>query len=84
MKNFIFVQYTAGSGGRAVSCCVQTANRVGSWWSQRPVPPILAQFHTNDANHIRQEPDAEYKLGWLSRTYGIGRGDHLTKKQVEQ
>jgi hypothetical protein len=84
MKNFVFVQYTAGSGGRALSCCIQTASKVGSWWSQRPFPAILAQFHTNDTDHVRQEPDAEYRLGWLSRTYGIGRGDHLTKEQVEQ
>jgi len=84
MNNFIFVQYTAGSCGRAVSCCVQTADKVGSWWSQQPPPGIVASFHTNNVNHVRQEPDAEYKLGWLSRTYGISRGDHLTKEQVEQ
>jgi hypothetical protein len=83
MNNFVFVQYTSGSGGKAISCCIQTADTVGSWWHQRPAPTILASFHANDVNHVRQEPDASYKLGWLSRSYGIGKGDHLTKREVE-
>ena len=82
MNKFLFVQYTGGAGGRAVSCCVQTADKVGSWWSQQPIPETLASFHTNDVNHVRREPDAEYKLRWLSRTYGVDRGDRLTKEEV--
>src|SRR6056300_1508078 len=84
MSKFVFIQYTGGAGGRAVSCCVQTADKVGSWWSQQPPPGTLASFHTNDINHVRREPDAKYKLQWLSRTYGIDRGDCLTKEEVKK
>ena len=82
MNKFLFVQYTGGAGGRAVSCCLQTAHKVGSWWNHRPNPETLASQHSNNTSHTRQEPDAEYKLSWLSRTYGIDRGNNLTKEQV--
>jgi hypothetical protein len=84
MSKFVFIQYTGGAGGKAVSCCVQTADKVGSWWSQQPIPETLASFHTNNVNHVRREPDADYKLKWLARTYGIDRGDRLTKEEVEK
>lgn len=79
---WLFCQYTAGAGGKAISCCLQTANNVASWWEQRPSIESLIESHTNDINHVRREPDADYKLTWLSRTYGIDRGDDLDVYEV--
>lgn len=82
-SKWLFCQYTAGAGGRAISCCLQTSNKVASWWAQRPNIETLIESHTNDIHHVRKEPDAEYKLDWLSRTHGIHRGDDLNMNEVE-
>jgi len=80
---WLFCQYTAGAGGRAVCCCLQTANKVASWWGQRPSVESLVKLHTNDINHVRKEPDSDYKLSWLARSYGIDRGNGLTVDEVD-
>lgn len=79
---WLFCQYTAGAGGRAISCCLQTANNVASWWEQGPSIESLIESHTNDIHHVRREPDTDYKLTWLSRTHGVDRGDGLTVDEV--
>ena len=81
-NNFVFVQYATGACGKAVSCCVQTADSVGSWWRQQPAPKTLASFHTNDCYHARTEPRPPYRLNWLAKTPGITRGDNLSPDEV--
>ncbi len=81
---WLFCQYTAGAGGRVVSGCLQTASKVASWWVQRPSVESLVGLHTNDINHVRKEPDSDYKLGWLSRTHGVDRGDNLEISEVDR
>jgi hypothetical protein len=82
MNDFIFIQYTAGSCGKAIGVCLQTAKSVMNW--SLPNIKELALMHTNDYRHVRQEPDAPYKLSWLARTYGINRGDNLKRDEVLQ
>ena len=82
MNDFIFIQYTAGSCGKAIGVCLQTAESVMNW--SRPNINDIALMHTNDYRHVRQEPDAPYKLSWLARTYGINRGNDLKRHEVLQ
>ena len=80
MNDFIFIQYTAGSCGKAIGVCLQTAKSVINW--DLPNIKELAPMHTNDYRHVRQEPDAPYKLSWLARTHGINRGDNLKRNEL--
>ena len=81
-NNFLIVQYTGGAGGRAICSCIQTAENIVPWFKSLPNPVEFALKHTNDLTHVRSEPDAEYKLPWLSRTYGVERGNDLSKEAV--
>ena len=81
-KKFLIVQYTGGAGGRAICSCIQTAKNIVPWFKSLPNPVEFALKHTNDLTHVRSEPDAEYKLPWLSRTYGVERGNDLSNEEV--
>jgi|TARA_R110000823_G_C15884025_1_gene495359 hypothetical protein len=80
MNNFIFIQYTGGSCGKAIGVCLQTAQSVLSW--SLPDIDTLVEMHTNDYKHIREEPDAPYKFPWMTRTPGVTRGDDLKRHDV--
>jgi hypothetical protein len=82
-NNFVFVQYAAGSCGKAISCCLQTANKVGSWWEEVPSIDSLVSLHTNDCYHAKTEPRPPYRLNWLAKTPGITRGDNLASDKVK-
>ena len=82
-NNFIFVQYAAGSCGKTISCCLQTASKVGSWWNEVPSIDSLVSLYTNDCYHARTEPQPPYRFDWLSTTYGITRGDNLSLDEVK-
>ena len=82
-NNFVFVQYAAGSCGKTISCCLQTASKVGSWWPKMPSIDSLVSLYTNDCYHARTEPQPPYRLDWLSTTHGITRGDNLSLNEVK-
>jgi len=81
---WVFMQYTAGAGGKLFCCCLQTAKSVASWSENLLDPIALATHPKEDVSIIRCEPDHDYRLPWLSRSFGIERGYDLSKDTVNE
>ena len=86
-QDWIWCQYTPGSGGKTLLTLMQLSEKIHSWYDELDInfEQFVEERIMIDAEvHMQKEAQPPYHLSWYTRQLPFTRGDDLSDKEVER
>ena len=86
-KNWIWCQFTPGSGGKTLLTLMQLCEKIHSWYDELDTnfeKFVEERIMIDPEVHFKKEAHPPYYLSWYTRQLPFTRGDDLSEEEAEK